>query len=400
MTKLSSIVAATLLSATAAFAAPITKGSTGDYLVVPAYYANTAGWTSNVKVTNTDTANAVVAKVVIREGGNSKEVRDFLIYLSPGDVFEATMANVNGAVTLTSTDDSTVFSGVMTSSTNTFTTTMVTSTAANEDVTAGYIEVFGVAKIAGASVTAGWIAGQPLSKTAIVTAFANAALPWADVGADLYATQTVSTAGAGSELSVNVPTVAFNNFAETSRQGAVTAGQNTVLDNGITMTEKLNAVVLTEIDALLATNTAYVNYSSNGTTVNETALYVNTPTKKYWYAELAGNLSTKGYTKVGTAGVESDWVIPYSITVRDQMENTPSAPAASELSGDTPVAATTATFKKELSVISVSGNANVQAYKDGIAYVNFTAAPVIPVLMSAVTVGARNITSASAPVTK
>ena len=397
MTKLSSIVAATLLSATAAFAAPITKGSTGDYLVVPAYYANTAGWTSNLKVTNTDTANAVVAKVVIREGGNSKEVRDFLIYLSPGDVWEATMANVNGAVNLSSTDDSTVFNGVMTSTTNAFSTNMVTSTAANEDVTAGYIEVFGVAKIAGASVTAGWTVGTPLSKTAIVTAYANAALPWADVGTDLYATQTVSTAGAGSELSVNIPTVAFNNFAETSRQGTVIAGQNTTL---ALMTEKAAAATLTEIDALLATNTAYVNYSSNGTTVNETALYVNTPTKKYWYTELAGTLTTKGYTKVGTSGVESDWVLPYSITCRDQMENTPSAPVASELSGDTPIAATTATFKKELSVISVSGNSCVAGYKDGVAQVNLTAAPVIPVLMSAVTVGARNITSASSPVTK
>jgi hypothetical protein len=405
MKKLMTSIAAAAMLSTASFAADITMNSKGigDYLVVPAYFANSAGWTSNVKVTNTDTLNCVVAKVVFREGVDSEEKLDFLLYLSPGDVWEGKLSYDGTSVKVTSTDDSTVFNGVMTSSENPLDKAFFNP--ATGDMS-GYIEVFAVAEATGIEVSenAGWTAGTPVDKVKIYNAYTKGtdskgnAIDWNDVEADLYAIETVDSVS--NTLSTTVKAVAFNNFAETSRQAQVIAGQNTVLAN--TMTEKDTVEVLTQIDALLATGTAYMNFEGE-TAVNETALYLNTPTKKYWYNEvLNGDLSTKNYAKIVENPTKpSQWRYCYSLTTRDQMENTPTAPAPGEFSGTTPEVATPACLTREVDTIVISNDSTVQNYKNGVSYVNITNnMPVIPVAMSAVTVGSSTVTSAYTPMTK
>jgi hypothetical protein len=63
--------------------------SKGDLLLFKYYVVANGGWETKISVTNTNMAASVVAKVVIRSYKNSAELLDFLIYLSPADVWTA-----------------------------------------------------------------------------------------------------------------------------------------------------------------------------------------------------------------------------------------------------------------------------------------------------------------------
>ena len=63
--------------------------SKGDLLLFKYYVVANGGWETKISVTNTNMAASVVAKVVIRSYKNSTELLDFLIYLSPADVWTA-----------------------------------------------------------------------------------------------------------------------------------------------------------------------------------------------------------------------------------------------------------------------------------------------------------------------
>ena len=108
--KLVSGAAALALAGTVAMAAiHIEKDGTGDYLISPVYIANGNGWQTKIKVVNTNTTAAVIAKVIVREGKFSKELVDFPLYLTPGDVFEATIkADSDGHIKIVSDDDSAI----------------------------------------------------------------------------------------------------------------------------------------------------------------------------------------------------------------------------------------------------------------------------------------------------
>ena len=74
-----------------------------DAMIFPAFYAG-GGFTTTIRVVNTDTAHAVVAKVVFFEKDTSKEIKDFNIYLSASDVWTAKIVEENGKYYLISTD--------------------------------------------------------------------------------------------------------------------------------------------------------------------------------------------------------------------------------------------------------------------------------------------------------
>lgn len=83
-------VAAALVAGTAG-AVDISREGTGDFLIAPAYFIG-GGLTTDLKVINTSTTQSVVAKVVFRHPVSSAEVLDFLIYLSPSDVWNGTVS--------------------------------------------------------------------------------------------------------------------------------------------------------------------------------------------------------------------------------------------------------------------------------------------------------------------
>ncbi len=84
----------------------------GDLLIFPHYIAVANGWETKLTVTNTDDQRSVVAKLVVRSAAYSEELLDFLIYLSPADVWTGKVYyNETAGASMYSEDDS-VQSGV------------------------------------------------------------------------------------------------------------------------------------------------------------------------------------------------------------------------------------------------------------------------------------------------
>ena len=83
----------------------VAANGVGDALVFPAYIVG-GTFKTTIRVVNTSNTYSVVAKVVFREGFSCCETRDFFIYLSPNDVWEADIVEKNGKVTIVSNDDS------------------------------------------------------------------------------------------------------------------------------------------------------------------------------------------------------------------------------------------------------------------------------------------------------
>ena len=99
-----SAVQATTLAA-APQAAKGTLAWNSNSLFFPAFNAGN-GFQSTIRVINTSSTNAVVAKVVFYDGKDSHELKDFNIYLSANDEWTGTIKIVDGVATLISTDDS------------------------------------------------------------------------------------------------------------------------------------------------------------------------------------------------------------------------------------------------------------------------------------------------------
>ena len=166
--------AAALALAGSAFAATVSveKDGTGNYLIAPAYYA-VANWQTQLKVVNTNTTAAVVAKVVIREANASREVLDFPIYLTPGDVWVGTLKQENGEVKIVSNDDSNMFgldvngSGVLIGPKVSGTLDKAVTVQDGDIVTRGYVEIVGMAEYNESvlkSWDANWTVGCPFDK--------------------------------------------------------------------------------------------------------------------------------------------------------------------------------------------------------------------------------------------
>lgn len=179
----------------AANAVMVNKDGTGDFLIAPAYFIG-GGMTTDLKVINTSATDSVVAKVVFRHPVTSAEVLDFLIYLSPSDVWNGTVscqtADAVGTCTssvVTSTDDSMQLDGSASFGTAAAPATVVSNGANGRNAlpNQGYVEVVmgsnyavapnrpGVAKanIVAAHVAAGGLVGvaaTPNVLTGTVTA--------------------------------------------------------------------------------------------------------------------------------------------------------------------------------------------------------------------------------------
>lgn len=389
---LSSIVVAGLTLGSTAFAADLTleADGTGDYIVVPAYFADQNGWETNIKVVNTDTSNAVVAKIVFREHVNSVEKLDFLLYLTPGDEWEGTVYNNNGNVAVKSTDDTTVFEGVMTTPENPLNKAFA-AVSGNEDSTRGYVEVFAVSKVSATAIDPNWVRNTPLDKVLVYNAYKNNKTIWQDVGNDdIYVLGNVRASNEAGNLSMTEPAVPFGNFAEESMADSVIAGQNTTLG---AMTHKGVREVLEQIDNLIYKRVINVNYANAGDGA-ETKLGMTVPTKKYWYELNGGDLTSRNYTKAFNNGVESDWIYNYAMVPRDQMEHTP-LPRLNEFSGEI-AAVVSKALNKEVSIVSIHTDESVQEYKDGWAQVGVNM-PVLPFVMNGVRVGNQNVTNAYYP---
>ena len=126
--------------------ANVATDGVGDLLLYPFFYADTAT-TTKISVTNTSAKYGVVAKVVLRSSLCSEELRDFIIYLSPNDVWTGTIQVEGGKVVLKSTDESVVFNGKSASDSNPFVTSLRLPKNPADTNQFGYLEVITLAYV-------------------------------------------------------------------------------------------------------------------------------------------------------------------------------------------------------------------------------------------------------------
>lgn len=124
----------------------VNPNNTGHMLVVP-YYTVQNGNMSVIHLSNTDRANGKAVKIRFRGAANSDDVKDFQIFLSPGDVWTgAVLQGSDGAASLFSTDKTCTVPAIPSTGTP-FATARLNTTANVNGTREGYVEIFNMADI-------------------------------------------------------------------------------------------------------------------------------------------------------------------------------------------------------------------------------------------------------------
>ncbi len=435
----SSVAAAAI--ATSAFAGTtspmaVAADKTGDYLLFPAYYANSDGWKTDLRVVNTNLTHSVVAKVVIRDAKQSAEKVDFLIYLTPGDVWSGLIYETAGTVHISSSDDSLVIGGVPANETP---VDLVFPAAVNGQViTSGYVEVLGLATSSdlvtytdanGVTKTHA-LGNAPVPKRALYQAFtANYDdYNWTEVtDTDMTGQAVVYADNTNGQLAMTYTATAFEGFMGDfvpANQAAVAAniiGQDTKLSTHVVPGNSVQTSVckiINEMENALDKTASYVIHYGD-TTIDESALLATFVTKKYRKDEGAtggcpiGEIFNAKTTPEYSYTQSSDFYVTYTASGRDMEENDGSFdpcaanPTDCEISGlpegDTP---DPEDCDRELCQISVANSVGAQGYVTYAFYgeddTNDSTAVVNPMpydskVMTAKNVGGANVTNMISP---
>ncbi|SMC10170.1 hypothetical protein [Nitratiruptor tergarcus] len=328
---------------------------TGDYLLAPVYYA-VNNWKTELKVVNTNTEKAIVAKVVVRESKESEEIMDFAIYLTPGDVWTGTLYDDNGVIKLKSTDDSMIISGQQASPNNPIEVGVhprrenVQNGKFHMENWHGYVEIIGLAKYDPRwFFHSGW--SKPcdaMNKMVFYNAVKNGnnlnlninGHQAEDVGNDdlmgketLYA--EASSVDGRRYMSLNM--LALENFATVANGTNAIGGDTKVQD----ITDK-GLLAIAEYDQAIAKSNIFVMYEGDGNDVYPIRTHFTVPTKKYWFD--AGTLPT-AYVSDNLYGESpfvpntgSEWAYSINpsgneVVVRDNSEHCNKCKKSSEVSG-------------------------------------------------------------------
>lgn len=143
----------------------------GDLLIYPFYLAWPDGWENKITVINTSTTHCVVAKIVFRSWKNSDELLDFLIYLSPTDVWTGNVYHNGTTAAVYSTDGSvlvTIDPDVFASASNPMDKALYDPYCDDDSNLEGYIEIIESTSFIAASSTVALDTGDsdvvPVSK--------------------------------------------------------------------------------------------------------------------------------------------------------------------------------------------------------------------------------------------
>jgi hypothetical protein len=415
---LSGFAAAALTSSafaggTAVSAVSLEADGTGDYLVFPNYFANEANWATNLKVVNTNASYSVIAKVVVRESRFSHEKLDFLIYLSPNDVWEGVLRWDGSQVVMTSTDASTVFGGVPASATAPHTVplfapktfTRVDTSTVSENNTRGYVEVFGIGMTNSTVVYNGVatsLGSHGFDKSVLYKAYKDGSAAMTAVVDDtLYGMGVINADNSNGKLAMTYPAIAFDGVTGSGTPlvfNSAVATDTTFQQNLTSSTD--SASKLTSVQNELSKTITYVTYNGSATP-DETVLLANFLTKKYIasadkrdFFEERAITDGKAILKSGAlnADAETNWYIKYSVQPWDMEEHTPTG---GEVSGGS---STTYTCEDEVCYIDVTANT---PYGSGYVLYGFYGGaisdkfdtPYIPQVMTAIKVGGSNVTN-------
>ena len=124
----------------------VNSNNVGHMLVVP-YYTAQNGNMSVIHLSNTDRANGKAVKIRFRGAANSDDVKDFQIFLSPGDIWTgAVLEGADGAATLISADKTCTVPAIPAGGTP-FATARLNNAANVNGTREGYVEIFNMADI-------------------------------------------------------------------------------------------------------------------------------------------------------------------------------------------------------------------------------------------------------------
>ncbi len=338
-----SIMGGSAFAANNANGAQVALDGTGDYLVYP-YYAAVASWKTNIRVMNTNVNKAIVAKVVIRERMISSEKLDFLIYLTPGDVWDGQIINENGKVVIKTSDDSFILpdgtsAADVPQTVALFPEDAIRGQSVKEDNRFGYVEVIGLAQIDGKRVDPYWVPYTKLDKELLRknylrhvhgNSIAHAQSEgWEGVDADSLTGQEVLFAkNQYGNLAMTLNATALEGVTGSKPNtypqiGVATSYANMIVaDQGTTVTNVVNSM-----SSALQKNEVYVPFYDNGSNgVAETALILTMPMKKYHY-QINPNApySPDGFFANTTILSPMDWKVKFGMLARD-MEETSTQP--------------------------------------------------------------------------
>lgn len=342
---LSSVAAVAIASTSAMAVVTLENDGTGDYLLSPATYATSSGWNTQLKVVNTNTTHAIVARVVVRNSKDSSELFDFPIYLTPSDAWEGTLrvqpaseaGNTTGAdrIAITSSDDSSM---IWLGQTGTILRANIapitysnnsSRVALSPDTTSTYVEVFALASYDAGLVPlraglAAWNEGTPLDKLSFfeevrevvegspktgdsVTNLYGLALdPMND---DILGKQVITNDAAKLNMALNM--VALGEVA-TQPSTAGVIGPDTTM---AIMSDKGAGTVAPEVEAVLSKNTIYVMNEGTGGVANPMRIHFTDPVKKY--LDEATLLNTR---YLGTGAIDNHYY-SYGQVGHDMEEN-------------------------------------------------------------------------------
>lgn len=205
-----------MMISSSAFAVELAPAGKGDLLIAP-FFMTAGGWQTDLKVINTNTTDSVVAKVVFHAPDNSAEILDFLIFLSPGDVWTGkVVTNADGSVGVSSDDDSSITTTTMGNNCPAATGTAgfdPTRAKFTVPVGTGYVTIFETRMIRG-------LGAAPVAKSAILASYsascsAGTAFGAADTDNVLTGSVTLrNPTSQGDELSLPMTALAnYDNLA-------------------------------------------------------------------------------------------------------------------------------------------------------------------------------------------
>ncbi len=385
------IVAIPLGTATAL---QLSTDGVGHFLYVP-YYSAQSNNNTMINLVNTDTTNGKAVKVRFRGASNSDDVFDFQVFLSPGDVWTASVSkNAAGLASLHTTDNSCTKPNKATLNSTPFVTARLDTARRTGDALAnetreGYVEIFNMADIPPGTplftaikhvnsvppcTGAAWTAldTDPADLTAALADGLN--FPTTGLMADWIILNVVN-AGAWSQRAV---AISANDATRTPAKGNLvyfpqTAGAFNGLISNYTADPVLNAhpsmaamydtpdmsipylsngstLPVNQVSALsgaIATNNIYNEFLTDSATNSTTDWVLSMPTRRYSVAmdykasggsaRVYSTLPTQYFNSTNTAVIDGQ-VCVLGITPQqwDREENTPQNPSQVIISPNVP----------------------------------------------------------------
>lgn len=342
-----STVAAAVMATASFGATEVADNQKGNYLIFPAYYG-VGEWQTNLRLVNTNTQDAIVAKVIVKRYSDSHEVLDFYVFLSPGDVWTADVVEDGAGAKLVSTDDSMItnyLTGAKLVSVDNpidqpFLSADVeidgdTSCHTETEEKFGYVEAMVVAQKPAIEIDPSWKLNTPLSKLAIFNSFSvdkkidpnNPSDPrdnnWiAGDDNSIYGQALITAVSAsGQNRSMTEMATAFkgaftdNNVTSMTVKDTLLGEPPFFANNLESNSNYTNPMFYSRIDAALKTTHAYVTFYENSA---ETKLLFTQPTQ-LWYRTSA--VDSPWWEEKQNGGCV-DYNLYYSARGRDNMENT------------------------------------------------------------------------------